>query len=135
MKFEDFITDGKIRKAQPDTQQAKSLLQMSEQNLKAIKEIRLTDSTASILFSQIYESLRQVIEAIAILKGFKVYSHEAYTYFLKELSEDVASQKFDRLRRLRNGIHYYGKPVSVAVTKNTLEEASQLSAELKEKYC
>ena len=135
MKFEDFITDGKIRKAQQDPQQAKSLLQMSEQNLKAIKEIQLTDSTASILFSQIYESLRQVIEAIAILKGFKVYSHEAYTYFLKELSEDVASQKFDRLRRLRNGINYYGKPVSVAVTKNTLEEVSQLCAKLKEKYC
>lgn len=131
MNFEDFIASDKVRKSNPDFEQAKSLVMMSEQNFSAIQQIPLTQQTASILLSQAYESLRQVIEAICLTKGFKVYSHEAYTFYLKDCKKDYEAQVFDRLRRLRNGITYYGKPVSVAVAQQGIEDVKKLSTLLK----
>ena len=126
MKFIDFITNGKVRKSQPDVEQAKSLVKIAQKNFQAIQTIDLTDETSSILFSQSYESLRQVVEALCLIEGFKVYSHEAYTYYLKEHDRLYESEVFDRLRRLRNGINYYGKPVSITVTQNAFHDIQNL---------
>ncbi|MFT4313375.1 MAG: hypothetical protein ACMXYA_03120 [Candidatus Woesearchaeota archaeon] len=120
------MTNGKVRKSQPDVEQARSLVKMAKKNFQAIQTIHLTEETSSILFSQSYESLRQVVEALCLIDGFKVYSHEAYTYYLKENDRLYESEVFDRLRRLRNGINYYGKPVSLKVTQNAFHDIEKL---------
>jgi hypothetical protein len=67
-----------------------------------------------------YESLRQHLEALAFEEGFKVYSHEAYTAYLLDKKLTVLAHRFDRLRKLRNGVHYYGRSVEQSTASSAL---------------
>src|SRR3989344_6276375 len=102
MNFQDFIDKGIVRKGSPDVSLAKSLITMSENHIETIKSIEVTDKTASTVMSDYYEALREIVEAICAVKGYKVYSHEAFTYFLKENGEGLIADKFDRFRKIRN---------------------------------
>jgi hypothetical protein len=67
------------------------------------------------------------------LNGFKSYSHEATIAFLaKDKSFSFGFiESFDRLRRLRHGISYYGKRVAVSDARDAKELAKTLSEKLK----
>jgi len=134
MNFNDFIDNKKVRKSEPDTPLAKSLIVMSENHIDTIKPIEVTDKTASIIMSDYYEALREIIEAICAIKGYKVYSHEAFTYFLKENNEDLVADKFDRFRKIRNSIHYYGKQANKDSVKEDKKEIEKIIKYLKEKF-
>lgn len=134
MKFEVFIKQKKVIQGAPDLQKSKSLVKMAKSNLEIVKQIPKTDNSASVILSQSYESLRQILEAIALTKGLKVYSHEAFTYFLLDLGEVSISEHFDRLRKLRNGVNYYGSPVSLVIANSSLEKIEEIMLVLIEKY-
>lgn len=60
-----------------------------------------------------YDALREYLECIVLEKGYKIYNHECYTAFLKEiLKTSKDAEIFDELRKIRNGINYYGRNVS-----------------------
>ena len=61
----------------------------------------------------LYDALREYLECIALEKGYKIYNHECYASFLIEiLNRSVEAKLFDKLRKVRNGINYYGREVS-----------------------
>lgn len=111
MRFENFITEGKVRRRTPDLQLAKALVRMAESSLQAMGTLPVTAASASPIMVAFYEALRQVVEAMAVRDGFRVYSHEALTAFLEQKKAASAAAAFDRFRRIRNGINYYGNPV------------------------
>ena len=134
MDFIAYQQEGKVIKGERDIQKAKSLLNMSENMLKTIERIEITDITASTVLSISYEALREVIEALCLMEGYKVYSHEAFTAYLIALKEESIAASFDRFRKLRNGINYYGKTVSLPTSEQARKEIQQLCDTLKEKY-
>lgn len=68
------------------------------------------------------------------MKGYKFLDHESITYFLRDiLTEKQVSAKFDRYRRLRNGINYYGEDIDIETVKEAAAEIPELINEL-EKY-
>jgi len=120
--FEDFIADGRVVRGEKDFQKAKALVKMAKQNFSVIKMVPEKTESAAVILSVSYESLRQILEAMALREGYKVYSHEAYTPYLEERGQEGIAAKFDRLRKLRNGIHYYGKNVSLAVARGAKKD-------------
>lgn len=84
MKLKDFIEKKQVRKASEDIPLAKSLLRTAEIDLEFLKKLKIDDISARKIMTNYYDVLRSILEAIAILKGYKIYSHEAFTYFLKE---------------------------------------------------
>ena len=54
--------------------------------------------------------------------------------FIKEKGEDVIALKFDRFRKIRNRINYYGKDISIEEVKEYVPEILIMIKELKEKY-
>ncbi|MBI4164007.1 MAG: hypothetical protein HY512_04035 [Candidatus Aenigmarchaeota archaeon] len=134
MRFQDFIERGTVRKGERDIQLAKSLIKMSENQIKSMQSLGLTDVTASTIMATYYEALREIVEAICAKSGYKVYSHEAFTYFLKELGEDVIAEKFDRFRKIRNGINYYGKQIDKESVKTNKEDIVKIIGSLKSKF-
>jgi|TARA_B100001971_G_C18152189_1_gene516457 hypothetical protein len=126
LDFASFIKSGKVKKGEKDAALAKSLFNTAKQDLKFLETLNITDLAARKVFSNYYDVLRSVIEAIAALDGFKIYSHEAYTFYLKENKiEEIAALKYDRFRKIRNKINYYGK----AMNK---EEAIEHKKEIKD---
>ena len=130
MEFDKYLSAGKVVKGQKDTQQAKALVKMSKDALRSAKLLPLDTGSASSVLSLAYTALRELLEALCLLEGYKVYSHEAYTYYLKMIDEERIAQNFDRFRKLRNGVEYYGKPVSVDVTKQACADIEKLCATL-----
>lgn len=134
MKFEDFITEGKVKRAAKDIAMAKALLRNALDELKYIDDLEVSDASASILMRNYYDILRRILEAIASLEGYMIYSHEAFTYFLRERGEGIISAKFDRFRKIRNGISYYGQTISAEEAGANVEEMKNMINTLIEKY-
>lgn len=92
-------------------------------------KIKSADALPEDLFygkiSLLYDALREYLECLALEKGYKIYNHECYTAFLKEILKlSSEGDLFDELRRIRNSINYYGRKMS-------LNEAKQIISKLK----
>ena len=135
MKLNDFIKKGIVKKTEIDKALAKSLIKITSEDLVFLNKLKVSKESARKIMANYYDCLRAIIEAIAALEGIKSYSHEAFTAFLKEnKKEEILADKFDRFRKIRNGINYYGKKISIEEAKQHKEDIIQIIAVLKEKY-
>lgn len=134
MNFEDFIVKGLVKKTTINLLLIKSLIKTSEEDLKFLKELKVTQISARKIMSNYYDVLRAVLEALAISKGYKIYSHEAFTPFLEFIDEKNIAEQFDRFRRIRNKINYYGEDISIEEVQENIEKIEFLIKKLKEKY-
>ena len=83
-----------------------SLIKSSENKLKSEEKLLISDVTAGSKISLAYDSLRELLEALALKKGYKIYNNECYTAFLKEImGESDKGDEFDDLRVIRNAIN------------------------------
>ena len=112
MMFGDFIKEGSVRKVSLDKQLAKSLVKIALLRLKNLESTKITDENSFSIVENCYEAIRELIDALMALRGFKSYSHQANIEFLREFySVNVgyaAINKIDRYRRIRNDIKYEG---------------------------
>ena len=132
MSFENLIKEGIVKKVQIDTVRAKSLIKSSEQALSTAKIIPFKEETLKTIFRELYESLREYCEALGYIKGYKFLNHESITNFLDEvLEKKEISLKFDRYRKLRNGINYYGNAIEMQTVKDALIEIPSLINKLR----
>lgn len=125
--------DKKIAKrVSRDEELIRSLIKTSENKLKTQENIVTDSITASSKFSLAYDSLRELIEALSLKHGFKIYNHEAYTAFLKEvIKNSLLGEEFDELRKIRNSINYYGKEISAEDSKKLICSLKELREEIK----
>jgi len=123
--WEDCCNKRIAKSVKPDIDMIKSLIKSSENRLKSENELAMSNITASSKLSLAYDSLREVLEALALKNGYKIYNHECYTAFLKEvIKESEKGDEFDDIRKIRNAVNYYGKDISV-------EEAEGIIARIK----
>ena len=135
MNFENFIRKNLVRKSVPDTELAKSLTIESNRILLVVNGLALNDTNSSVLMRECYEAFRQICEAIAVNNGYKIYSHEAITSFVAEiLNEKEIAESFDRYRKIRNSINYYGTPIDIGEVKKALVEIPKFIEIIKKKY-
>lgn len=98
------------RVAERDDDLIKSLIESADLNLDVAKSIKQNDKSYSSIVVLSYDSLRMLLEALALDYGYKIYNHECYYSFLREiLKMDNLAEKFNPVRLIRNGINYYGK--------------------------
>lgn len=132
MNLKETIANGFVKKVPIDIIRFKSIIKSSEQALLTAKIIPIKEETLKTIFRELYESLRQYCEALGYLNGYKFLNHESITSFLDEiLNEKELSLKFDRYRKLRNGINYYGNEIEIETIQTALEEIPELIIKLK----
>lgn len=137
MEFQYYLDNDLARKASPDRGEAEALMGKAEGRLKFfIKVKEVNERTASYIFEDIYECLREASQALMSLKGYKPYSHEALISFLKEFfkfpESDTAA--FDRYRVLRNKTVYQGEKISVETCKEALDFLVKFLPKLKNEF-
>lgn len=109
-----------------DEDMISGLKKSSNNKLESEGKLPMSDITAASKLSLAYDSLRELLEALALGKGYKVYNHECYTPFIKEvLGESEKGDEFDEVRKARNSVNYYGKTL-------TQEEAGKLIEAIRE---
>ncbi len=134
MNFSDFIKKGHVRKASSDMQLVRSLYKNTINDLAYLNTQKISEISARKVVVNYYDCLRAILEAIASLDGFKVYQHEAFRFFLKEKAEDTASVSFDRFRKIRNRINYYGQDILIEEAIELVEGMKKLISYLTDKY-
>lgn len=109
-----------------------SLKGSSEKKLESANRLNLDETTATSIISLCYESLRELLEALSIKNGFKIYNRECYCAFLNEIiKEENFAALFDKFRKIRNGINYYGKDLSSDDAQNLKQEIIKLIGDVK----
>ncbi|MFT4312069.1 MAG: hypothetical protein ACMXYF_02470 [Candidatus Woesearchaeota archaeon] len=133
MNFAYMQQEGFIRIVTPNMARAKSLEIASEETLETVLLIPLTKTSSKTIVRDLYEALRQMIESKGYAKGFKFENHESLKYFLQEkLQLKELALYFDTLRKIRNGINYYGDKVNLETARDALTLVPKYISQLKD---
>lgn len=134
--FNYYINENLVRKAIPNISMAKSLMQKAEIRIKRISKSRIQEEESSIIFEDIYESIREASQSLMEIKGLKPYSHEALVSFLKEykLLSEEKSNIIDSYRILRNNLVYKAEKVSLQKCIEALDFTKIILPEIKHKF-
>ena len=96
-----------IKRVSVDLELISSLKKTSKNKEISAGMLVLEDRTYASIISLYYDSLRELLEAIVLKNGFKIYNHECYVFFIDEILKDVDFSKgFDGVRRIRNGFTF-----------------------------
>ncbi len=134
MDVKECFKRGLIKKTRVNKELIKSLIEMS--NIKELTVIgaKIDKVNISAYVSLAYDSLREVLEALCILNGYKVLSHICIGELLKDILEDFDYEEFDRLRWIRNSINYYGKKIEFEQGKKIIEKIFTIKKKILNKY-
>lgn len=123
MNYQYWLSNKGLRLRQKDFEKIKSMINSAEDNSIVTKDIKLNDKTATLIFREIYESIRQLGDAKLWLLGYEPLNHEVSMEILKEfnISEKVKLNSLDRLKKIRHDINYRGFRASIEQAKEIVE--------------
>ena len=112
-----------IRNRQRDIEKIISMINSAEINARVTKAIKLNNDTATLIFREIYESIRQLGDAKLGLLGFEPGNHEVSMEVLKEfdIKDKVKLNLLDRFKKTRHDINYRGFRTSISQTEEILD--------------
>ncbi|MDI3473800.1 MAG: hypothetical protein PWR30_123 [Candidatus Woesearchaeota archaeon] len=121
-----------VKDIKKDKHRIKSIQDVAELKIESAEFLPEEHYISKI--SLLYDSLRELLEVIALENGYKIYNHECYTAFLKEiLGLSVQADSFDKIRKIRNGINYYGRKLSIEEARKVIEDIHSLIKEFQSK--
>ena len=129
--IDEFLERGDARKSIKDKALAKSLLDTADSDLRFISCVEITPDSARKVSANYYDVARSLVEAMAVLNGLKIYKHEGFTAFLRGCGKNYLAEKFDRFRKIRNGIEYFGNNALVEETMQNVRDLKELIAKLR----
>jgi len=107
---------------------------MSNIKEKTVKTAKLNKTNIPAYVSLAYNALREVLEALCVLRGYKVLSHICIGELLKSFLKDFDWEEFDRLRWIRNRINYYGQKIEFNQGKEIIEKMFAIKKRILSKY-
>lgn len=116
-----------VKQVQPDINMIHSLKASAENKFTSQETLEMTAVTSASKVSLAYDSIRELLEALALQHRHKIYNHECYTAFLKEvLHQSLLGDVFDEVRKLRNSVNYYGKEISTEEARREISKMKDL---------
>ncbi|MFH1606192.1 MAG: hypothetical protein ABIC91_02515 [Nanoarchaeota archaeon] len=99
-----------IKKIKPDKERIKSIIRMCNVRLKVLKDIKLDEETASIIATDYYEVIKELLTALLLKNGLKSNNHECLiSFFKKEFSNyEYETNIMHQLKDVRNRVSYDG---------------------------
>ena len=118
-----WLKTGIIRHRQKDIEKTKSMVLSAEINAKVTKTIKLDEDSATLIFREIYESIRQIGDAQWWLLGFEPSNHEISMEILKDadIKEKIKLNSLDRYKKTRHDINYRGFRATASQAAEILE--------------
>lgn len=130
MDLDDCFRKGLIKKTMINRELIKSLIEMADIKEKTVRTAELNKMNVSAYVSLAYDSLREILEAICISKGFKILSHVCIGEFLRKNIKEFDYNGFDRLRYTRNSINYYGTKIEFRQGKEIIQKIFDMKKRL-----
>ncbi len=123
MNIQYWIMKGALRNRQKDLEKIKSMINSAEVNAEVTKNIKINESTATLIFREIYESIRQLGDAKLWLLGYEPLNHEVSMEVLKEFNivNKIQLNSLDRFKKIRHDINYRGFRASIHQAEEFLD--------------
>lgn len=114
--IEIWLKSGIIRKRQKDVAKIKSIISSAEINARVTKGIAINDDSATLIFREMYESIRQLGDARWWLLEYEPTNHEISLEALKEMDikEKIKLNSLDRFKKTRHDLNYRGFRATVS---------------------
>ena len=112
-----------IRNRQEDTEKIKSIISSSEINVKVTKKISLNEDTTTLIFREIYESIRQLGDSKWWLLGYEPLNHEASLEIIEEfnIKNKLKLNSLDRFKKIRHDLNYRGFRATISQAEEILD--------------
>lgn len=119
----NWVRLGILRSKQKDIEKIKSIIISAEVNAKVAKTIKLNEDTATLIFREIYESIRQLGDVKWGILGFEPGNHEVSMEILKEfeIKDRIKLNSLDRFKKTRHDINYRGFRTTLSQTEEILD--------------
>ncbi|MBU0758279.1 MAG: hypothetical protein KKF44_09495 [Nanoarchaeota archaeon] len=75
--FNYFIENKEVRKITPDSAESDALIEDAKNRFDYFSEQVTTEKNAKYILENIYESIRELLDFILIIDGYRSYSHQA----------------------------------------------------------
>jgi len=123
MDFDILVRAKILRKKEVDIYKIRSLLSSAEKNAKAAIAIPLNENTATIIFREVYESIRQLGDANWRLRGYEPSNHEISLDGLKEIDvkDKFKLNYLSRFKKVRHDANYEGFIVTINQTREIID--------------
>lgn len=118
-----WLKSGIIRNRQRDAEKIRSMINSAEINAKVTKSIKLNDDAATLIFREIYESIRQLGDARWWLLGYEPSNHEISMEALKDfdIKEKLKLNSLDRFKKIRHDVNYRGFRATIQQAEEILD--------------
>ncbi len=99
------------------------MINSAEINARVTKSIKLNDDTATLVFREIYESVRQLADAKWWLLGYEPLNHEISMEALKDfdIKEKLKLNSLDRFKKTRHDVNYRGFRATIQQAEEILD--------------
>ncbi|MBI4177466.1 MAG: hypothetical protein HY516_03805 [Candidatus Aenigmarchaeota archaeon] len=134
MDLNECFRKGFIKKTIVNKELVKSLIEMSDTRGSVVKAANITKTDVSVYVSLAYDSLREVLEALCVLNGYKVLSHMCVGELLDSVVKNFDYDSFDRFRWIRNGINYYGEKIDFEQGKEVIAKIFAMKDDILKNY-
>lgn len=131
-KFEEFLTNGIVKKQIPNRERALSLLKEAEEKKNflgiSLKSIPNEQMNANFIVDYCYDITMELIRAKMFIDGYNAgNSHEAEVSYLENLGFREPEIRFmNEVRYYRNGTKYYGTKLSKTYAEKVMTFANKI---------
>lgn len=117
------LREKRIRIREKDRGKIKSLIESAKGNVEVVLSIALNEKTSTVVFREIYESIRQLGDAKWWTIGYEPLDHSVSLDSLRELDikDKIRLNFLERFKEIRHAANYRGFKVSVSQTKEIID--------------
>lgn len=121
--IEYLIRIGQLRKRRIDLERVRSMLALSLECVRVVERIPLDEESATVVFREVYESIRQLGDAKLWFLGYEPLTHEACVSVLKGMSvcKGELLNRLGRFKKMRHDANYRGLRVLTGQAKDILD--------------
>jgi UDP-galactopyranose mutase len=121
--IDQLLKNNELRIRQKDKERIKSMIKSAEINVSVVKKITLDDDSATVIFREIYESIRQLGDAKWWSMGYEPLNHDVSIRILEELEikEKIKLNYLRRFKKIRNDANYRGFMISASQAKEMID--------------
>ena len=114
--------EARIRPRSIDKEKIKSLIISSKSNAEVALSLSLNEKNSTVIFREIYESIRQLGDAMWWLQGYDPLDHDVSLEILKNLKirNNIELNFLDRFRKIRNDANYRGFKIMESQAKEII---------------
>ncbi len=93
-KFDEYLKKGAVKIRKKNVARIRSLLEEANKRLRFFNKVPISDDSANYIIENLYDVIRELIEAKMLLEGYKSYSHGATVSYLEKLGFSLAEVEF-----------------------------------------